>query len=123
MTSSHPKPSVTLNVKYIRSIDIDTYEVEVTRRFNVRLNGVDGFEKSTDIGKSGIAVVHNLLSSGNLITISIPTNDTTKLMDFHSFDRVVADVWVDGIFMKDKVTELGLRKPKDQEHLGPKSRQ
>lgn len=120
---NHPKPSVTLNVRYIRSIDIDTYEVEVTRRFSVRLNGVDGFEKNTDIGKSGIALVHNLLSSGNLVTISIPTNDTTKLMDFHSFDRVVADVWVDGIFMKDKVTELGLRKPKGQEHLGPKSRQ
>lgn len=114
----NPEPKIITDVKFIRAVDVDTYEVEVSRRFNVRLRNIDGFEHDTDKGKDGKAFVDKELSSAKLITISIPTNDSLKLMDVQSFERVVADVYYDGKDMVVMLDANGFRKPKGEERLG-----
>ena len=117
----NPTPGITLDVKFIRAIDGDTYECEITRRFNVRLRGIDTFEKNTENGKFAILLASDTLKQAKEITIFIPTNDPIKLMDFDSFERIVADVFHDGLNLK--ATMEPYRKPKQDEKLGPKNRQ
>ena len=103
-------------VTVTRIIDGDTLEVEITRRFNVRLvhhtnNQNDKGkqfncpEKNTPKGQEAKKFVEDLLRGyinkrGELVapevTMFVPLNKTEQLVDITSFNRVLSEIWVEG---------------------------
>ena len=77
-----------------RVIDADTIEVTIVRRFNVRVRNLFAPENSTPEGKELTEKVKYLFHSNPEVCVFIPTNDSEKLMDFNSFNRVVGDVYI-----------------------------
>ena len=101
------KPGYCTEVDYVRTIDGDTIEVELRRRFNIRVNNIDVPEKDTAEGFDAACFVEQLFSRANRILIHIDTGDSLKLMDINSFERIVADVEVDGKDLKDLLIAKG----------------
>jgi len=97
-----PEPGWTTEVDYIRPVDADTIEVEIRRRFNVRLKDIDAPERWTLLGKEAIEFVDQELCNAERIIVRIPTNNPIKLMDMNSFERVVGEIFVDN----DNLSEL-----------------
>ena len=89
-----PELGVSTEAKVLRVIDGDTIEVEVSRKFNVRFRDVKKPELRTPEGKIAKADLANKLPVGAEVTLFIPTNNAHKLMDFNSFERIVADVYI-----------------------------
>jgi endonuclease YncB( thermonuclease family) len=105
--SKEMQPGYCTEVKFIRTVDGDTIEVELSRRFKIRVNNIDAPEKNTDEGFEAALFVDNLFRRANKVMIRIDTGDTLKLMDIHSFDRIVADVEVDGRDLREILIEKG----------------
>lgn len=95
-TRPAPEPGYTTTAKLVRIIDGDTYEFEFIRRCNIRLLDIDVYEKNTAIGQEASDFAHKVLSNANEIIIHMPTNDPLKFLDWNSFERVLANVYVDG---------------------------
>ena len=88
------EPGLMLPVDYVRTVDGDTVEVEIKRKFKVRLRDINIAEKNTKKGKEASNFVDLVLSFGNDILVFIPTNNPDKLMDITSFERIVGDIYV-----------------------------
>ena len=91
-----PEPGLSTRVDYIRAVDGDTVEFSITRRFKIRLRGIDIYERNTAKGIDAIEYVDTKLLEAEEIIVFIPSNDTVKLMDMNSFERLVGDVYIDG---------------------------
>lgn len=98
-----------------RVIDGDTVEVEISRRFNVRLRNVLVAEKNTAKGQAAKDFLTNEIAGGEVV-VFIPSNDPHKLMDINSFNRLVGDVWHNGMDVVDLIElhELGRRLKKGE---------
>lgn len=108
-----PRPGLSTEVKIVRVIDGDTVEVEITRRFPVRLvheneRGLhfNADEKNTTSGKAAKKFLENLIyddEPGEFkeIILFIPAGQSINLTDINSFNRLLGEIWVDG----EKVTE------------------
>lgn len=105
-----PEPGWTTEVEYIRPIDGDTIEVEVRRRFNVRLRDIDVYEISSDKGIEALDFVDGRLIDADKIILHIPSNNPTKLIDFNSFERAIGDVYVDGVSLSTLLRTAGYEK-------------
>ena len=103
---------LTTEVEYIRAIDGDTIEFKVERTFNVRLRNFDAVELKSLWGEDARNFVARTLSAAQKIQIFIPTNDPHKLMDVNSFERIVADVFINGENLVDIIRVAGYEKPK-----------
>lgn len=88
------EPGLLIPVNYSRTIDGDTIEVEIRRKFNVRLRDIDCPEKDTKEGIEASEYVETLMGFADNILVFIPTNCPDKLMDFNSFERVVGDIYI-----------------------------
>jgi endonuclease YncB( thermonuclease family) len=97
-------------VEYVRAIDGDTIEVKVERRFNIRLRGIDAVEHDAPMGQDAKACVDTALKNAKKIQVFIPSNDPKKLMDIQSFERLVADVYIDGKNLAELIRAEGLKK-------------
>jgi endonuclease YncB( thermonuclease family) len=114
----NPEPSIITKVHFIKAVDPDTITVEIRRRFNLRLKGIDCYEKNTPEGKAGTQFVDSECSAAKECIAVIPTNDELQLMDIQSFNRIVGDFYYDGKNLKDELDAHNFRKPKGEEHLG-----
>lgn len=102
---------LTTEVDYVRAVDGDTVELKIERIFKVRIRDIDAIELKQQGGKEARAFVDNLLSQARQIKIFVPSNDPHKLMDIQSFERLVADVYVDGCNLADLLRTAGYEKP------------
>jgi endonuclease YncB( thermonuclease family) len=103
---------LTTEVECVRVIDGDTIEVKVERTFHVRLRDFDAVELKSLTGQDAKEFVEYVFKNGDKVQIFIPSNNPTKLTDVVSFERVVADVYVDGQNLADMVRAAGYEKPK-----------
>lgn len=102
MHTQHEPGLILTNLQLERIIDADTVELSVTRKFKIRIRDVNAPELNTPEGQKAKELVESLfcfVSSTNppSITVFIPSNHPEKLLDFHSFDRIVGDLIVNGI--------------------------
>ena len=104
------EPGLTTVVDYIRTVDGDTIEFKLERTFKVRVRDIDAIELREQGGQEAKAFVNNLMNLANEIKIFIPSNDPHKLMDMQSFERLVADVYVDGRNLADILRTAGYEK-------------
>ena len=102
---------LTTEVDYVRAVDGDTVELKIERTFKVRIRDIDAIELKQEGGKEARDFVDNLLSQARTIKIFVPSNDPHKLMDIHSFERLVADVYVDGCNLATMLRTAGYEKP------------
>jgi micrococcal nuclease len=108
---NHLEPGLLIPVNYLRTVDGDTIEFEIRRRFNVRLRDIDVPELKTEMGDKAKEYVQELLElMTDKILIFIPTNCPEKLMDFNSFERIVADVYINGKNLADILRSKGYEK-------------
>ena len=96
-----PPLGLTTEVEYVRILDGDTIEFEIRRRFKVRLEGIDVYEKNTEQGEEATDFVDNILLDAEVIKVFIPSNNPIKLMDINSFSRIVGQVYVDDTNLTD----------------------
>lgn len=92
----NPEPGITVDARVIRVLDGDTIEVEIKRCFKVRFKDYNAAELNTMTGKEAKDLLIKQFEDNNNVTLFIPTHSGDRLMDFHSFERVVADVWHEG---------------------------
>ena len=119
---SEPQSGWVSKARVHRVIDGDTIEVEIVRRFAIRLsepgnNNFDVAEKNTELGKEATQFVWDLLiptGQEKEVTIFIPAGkNDIKLMDINSFNRLIGEVWVDGERLTDILRAKGYEKPKE----------
>lgn len=101
------EPGYCTEVQFIRAVDGDTIEVEVTRKFKIRILGIDVAEKNTELGKRARSFVNDLLKQAKRILIHVPTNNPTVLTDIASFERILANIEVDGVDLKEVLHREG----------------
>ncbi len=104
------EPGIMMPVQYVRAVDGDTIEVEVRRKFKVRLRDIDVFEKREPKGEEAKDFVELALGFSKDILVFIPTNDPEKLMDITSFERIVGDIYVNEENLSDLLRERGFEK-------------
>ena len=97
-------------VVFVRAIDGDTIELEIKRRFKVRLRDIDCPERNTDEGQEAKAEVEDLLSNAEKIIVFLPSNDPIQLMDMNSFNRLVGDLFADETNVADHLKKKGFIK-------------
>lgn len=98
--------------KVLRVIDGDTIEVEVTRRFPIRIahkndQGLyyDAPNKATPAGKRTITEMEKYV--GQDILLFVPTHGQ-GLIDFTSFNRVIGQLWkLDGTSITQELLDSG----------------
>ena len=98
------------NVDYVRTIDGDTIVFSIIRTFNVRLRNIDVDELNTEKGQKAKDFVENIMEHANNIQIFVPSNSPEKLMDFISFERIVADVYINGKNLRETLIKKRLEK-------------
>ncbi len=98
-------------VDFIRAIDGDTVQVRIERTFNIRLRDIDVLELKEQGGKEARDFVKKQMEEASIIKVFIPSNDPHKLMDMQSFERLIADVYVDGRNLADVLRTAGYEKP------------
>ncbi len=98
-------------VDFVRAIDGDTVQVKIERTFNIRLRDIDVIELKEQGGKEARDFVARQMEEANTIKVFIPSNDPHKLMDMQSFERLVADVYIDGRNLADVLRTAGYEKP------------
>lgn len=112
-----PEPGIAFQARWVRAIDGDTAEIEITRRVSVRIRGVNTPERK----EPGYGVAKQTLEDigrrGKIFTVFVPTNGTIELMDFNSFNRVVADVFSDNTDVAQYLIDTSVGVPmKDKNH-------
>src|SRR6185295_1371264 len=79
---------------FIRVVDADTLEVEVRRRFKVRVKDLLCEEKSKPEGVKAKKFAESLMNkTDETLTVLIPHEENEKLMTITSFDRIIGQVW------------------------------
>jgi endonuclease YncB( thermonuclease family) len=108
----HEPGLILTDLQLERVIDADTIELSITRKFKVRLRNVDAPEKNTDEGYNATQFVHSLflLHSPPEIACFIPSNNPEQFLDFNSFNRIVADLIVNGFDVAESLKKLGFNK-------------
>ena len=102
--SNQPEPGLVLVATVKRVIDGDTVEVEISRRFNVRIRDLLVAEKNTAKGKAAKDFLAKEIA-GEEVVVFIPSHDPHKLMDINSFNRLVGDVWHNGVDVVNVIEE------------------
>lgn len=87
-----PEPGITTKADVIKVSDGDTIKVQITRTFDVRVRGLLCAESDTDKGKEEKEFLTKKIGNTE-VTVFIPSNDSHKLMDMNSFNRLIGDVW------------------------------
>lgn len=98
-----PETGITVDAVVERVKDGDTIEVSVTRKFSVRLM-LQNKENlmfntpsiKTEEGKKAKEQLEKLIPNGKEIILFVPTHHNQNLMDFSTFNRILAEIWVDG---------------------------
>lgn len=101
-----PELGWTTSANVIRAVDGDTIEVEIRRRFLVRINNLRCPEKTEPSGQEAKAFTDDLLT-GKTVIIQIPTNNPLNLLDWNSFNRAVANIWLDNESVRDIIISSG----------------
>lgn len=91
----------------VRIVDGDTIVVEVKRQFPVRIRGLRCAEHNTDKGKEEIKFLQELIKPGDSCQVFIPSNNPTSFMDFNSFNRLIADLYVGDISVAEYMISSG----------------
>ena len=105
------KEGITTEVEIVRWRDADTPIVRFSREFPVRLVDSDkkgqfnAPEKNTPEGKEAKEYVESL--EGEKFLLFIPSKNPVKLTDVLSFDRVLGELWIDGLKLTDKLLWRG----------------
>lgn len=94
-------------VEIVRVIDADTIEIKITRTANLRLRGIDAPERKTELGLEASNYVKELLTLNKKVFIFVPSNNSEKLMDINSFQRIVGDLWIGEESLRDILIEKG----------------
>jgi endonuclease YncB( thermonuclease family) len=96
-------------VKVIRIVDGDTVEVEMVRRFNVRLTHPDGQFHTVDGSqndKDASEFLEKYIKNSPGVVLFIPANNPNKLMDVNSFNRILGELF----YQQQRVTDVMLEK-------------
>lgn len=117
-----PIPGICVDGKVNRVIDGDTIEVEITRKIKVRLLDNDNYnnkkfgcaEINTDEGVAAQAYLVGLVG-GKTVRIFIPTKSNETLLDFHTFDRILGDIFLDELNVSQALKEAGHAKANQKE--------
>ncbi len=88
-----PPLGLTTKVHFTRVVDSDTIEVELRRKFKVRIKDLLCEEKYTPSGLISKKFAQSLFNSGDIVTLHIPHTDE-KLLSPVSFDRLVGTIWM-----------------------------
>lgn len=111
-----PKDGITTQVEIIDVTDGDTVEVEIRRRFKVRLTHpsdkktyiFDTPENSTAFGRRVTSWVKNKFARFNgKVRLFIPSGQPIDLMDTSSFRRILGEIWLDNERLSDILIEKG----------------
>jgi endonuclease YncB( thermonuclease family) len=92
-----PEIGYTTDVKVIRVIDGDTVEVEVSKRFHVRLLDCRMPEKKTPEGVRAKSALSNLVNSAKKFILFIPGSSRDLLGDVLTLSRVLGRLWADDV--------------------------
>jgi endonuclease YncB( thermonuclease family) len=112
-----PRDGWTTEVDVVRIIDGDTMEVEIRRRFRVRLSHphkyktyiFDTPEKNTKLGKRALRCVKDLLNRFNgIVRVFVPARKTIELLDSSSLGRFNGEIWLDDQRLSGILLEKGL---------------
>ena len=103
------EPCWITEAKATRIIDGDTIEVTIERKFNIRFENIDIFEKSTEKGAKAKEYLEDILL-GETVLVHIPTNDPVKLVDFTSFERIVGTIYLEGENVSEIMRNEGFEK-------------
>jgi len=104
------EPGLMIPVEFVRAVDGDTIEVELKRKFHVRLRDIDVVEKKDPKGREATEYAAYIMAFSDDVMVFIPTNNPDKLMDITSFERIVGDLYVDGVKLSDLLREKGYEK-------------
>jgi len=104
------EPGLMIPVNYLRTVDGDTVEVEIKRKFKVRLRDIDIVEKKESRGQEATEFVQLVLGYSDNVLVFIPTNNPDKLMDITSFERIVGDIYVSGENLAELLRDKGFEK-------------
>jgi endonuclease YncB( thermonuclease family) len=107
---SAPEPGWITEVDYVRAVDGDTIEVEIRRRFKVRIQDIDIVESNSERGQEATEYVDDKLSKAREIIVKIPTNSPLNLMDVNSFERIVGEIYVNGRKLSTMLKRAGYEK-------------
>ena len=108
----HEAGLILTNLELVRVIDGDTVELSVTRKFKVRIRDVDAFELKEEKGKGAKLFVEGICYAKDPpeITLFIPSNKPEQLLDFHSFNRIVGDLIINGFDVAEELKKAGYDK-------------
>lgn len=104
------EPGLMIPVNFLRAVDGDTVEVEIRRKFNVRLRDIDVYEKNEPKGREAAEFVTFILGFGGEVMVFIPTNNPDKLMDITSFERIIGDIYINDQKLQDLLRKKGYEK-------------
>ena len=113
---SCPSEGITTQVEIINVTDGDTVEVEIRRRFKVRLTHpsdkktyiFDTPENSTVFGRRVTSWVRSKLAHFNgKVRLFIPSGQPIDLMDTSSFRRILGEIWLDNERLSDILLKKG----------------
>lgn len=88
-----PTPGLVTEANFVRVVDGDTIEVEIRRRFKVRVKDFLAEESNKQAGADAKDFAEKTFKKDEKLTIWIPSNNPLKLVDFTSFDRIVGSIW------------------------------
>ena len=108
------EPGLAIEVKFIRAIDGDTVELEIVRRFQLRLRDIDTPELKEPKGREAQIYAHYTGTSAKKALAFIPANDPVKLVDINSFNRLVGDLYLDGHNLVPLLKDKGFIKHAEQ---------
>ena len=108
-----PKPGWITEVDYVRAVDGDTIEVEIRRRFKVRIQDIDIVESNSERGQEATEYVDEILNKAREIIVKIPTNNPLNLMDVNSFERIVGEIYVNGRKLSTILKRAGYEKTRN----------
>lgn len=102
-----PEPGWSTRAKVYKVKDADSIEVEVTRRFTVRIENLRIAEADTPRGIEATRIARILMPKGREVTVFIPSNNPERLMDINSFERLVGEIWLDDVSYRDIMRKEG----------------
>jgi endonuclease YncB( thermonuclease family) len=102
-----PEAGWASKVKVERVIDGDTILVSVTRIFPIRVRNLRCAEKNEVGGLEAKNAASNLLNNAKEILVFIPAGNDLLLTDVNTFNRIIGDLYVDGVSFQEWMINNG----------------
>jgi endonuclease YncB( thermonuclease family) len=104
---SGPPYGICLPAKFLSTRDGDTPVIAIEVEWAIRLKGINCPEKNEPGGAEATEFTRSLLENAESLRVKTSGHRSKNLMKGGSFDRVIADLWVDKSRYQDGVVATG----------------